>query len=184
MTIKRRFSTYGSCNETRFLQDPTGNTRYWVIESSLEKGEKIDIDQLKAERDGILSMAVKLYREGFDTELEVDEVKVNEDHNAMFVEDAAYVEDLAIALEDRTCTNMQEVFKILDMGSTVKAQRQITNQVKLSLAQLGWFQLKSPRNIKLNDGSKKSVKVWVLDENDYQTEEVQKFLDGSTDESF
>lgn len=50
----------GSTNSQQFLHDPTGERRYWVIKVN----QRIPIETVKVERDGIWAAAVEAYRNG------------------------------------------------------------------------------------------------------------------------
>jgi len=59
----RRGVIVGSTNRaTGFLQDDTGNRRFWVIPTTCTEASPIDTSTLAAERDAILSGAVHAYR--------------------------------------------------------------------------------------------------------------------------
>lgn len=61
----RRGVIVGSTNRaTGFLQDDTGNRRFWVIPTTCTEANPIDTATLAAERDAILSGAVHAYRRG------------------------------------------------------------------------------------------------------------------------
>jgi predicted P-loop ATPase len=61
----RRGIIVGSTNRHNgFLQDDTGNRRFWVIPISCSKLNPIDTPTLMAERDAIWSAAVHAYRNG------------------------------------------------------------------------------------------------------------------------
>jgi predicted P-loop ATPase len=160
----RRFSLYGSCNNAKFLQDPSGNTRYWVIESSLTRENRVDLDLLEQEREAILAGAIALYRKyqrkEYQIELDDKQSRISEAHNAAYVEDAAFVHDLQTKLEGRTCTTKAEVLEMLDIDQAgQKANRTITNQVDLSLEQLGFRCIGSR---KLREPGKPDASVKVL----------------------
>jgi predicted P-loop ATPase len=61
----RRGIIVGSTNrQSGFLQDETGNRRFWVIPTSRSESDPIDTPTLAAERDSIWSAAVHAYRRG------------------------------------------------------------------------------------------------------------------------
>jgi predicted P-loop ATPase len=61
----RRGIIVGSTNRSAgFLQDDTGNRRFWVIPTTRTEAEPIDTPTLMAERDAIWSAAVHAYRKG------------------------------------------------------------------------------------------------------------------------
>jgi predicted P-loop ATPase len=163
-SFPRRFSLYGSCNHAKFLQDPSGNTRYWVIESSLTRENRVDLDLLEQEREAILAGAIQLYRKfqrkEYQIELDDHQSRISEAHNAAYVEDAAFVHDLQLKLEGRTCTTKAEVLEMLEIDQAgQKANKTITNQVDLSLEQLGF---KCVGSRKLRENGKPDVSVKVL----------------------
>lgn len=49
--MNRGFSVCGTTNKSEFLTDQTGNRRFWVIPLPHRKGEQIDIDYVKQNRD-------------------------------------------------------------------------------------------------------------------------------------
>jgi hypothetical protein len=64
-SFPRRGIVVGSTNRsTGFLQDDTGNRRFWVIPTPLSESNPIDTATLMAERDAIWSAAVHAYRNG------------------------------------------------------------------------------------------------------------------------
>jgi|688.fasta_scaffold95122_4 hypothetical protein len=61
----RRGIIVGSTNRsTGFLQDDTGNRRFWVVPTTCTETNPIDTPNLMAERDAIWAGAVKAYRDG------------------------------------------------------------------------------------------------------------------------
>lgn len=59
VTVPRRFVLAGTTNERRFLQDPTGNRRFWPVDV-----DRIDLEALAAARDQLLAEALARYRSG------------------------------------------------------------------------------------------------------------------------
>lgn len=69
-SFPRRGIIVGSTNRTTgFLQDETGNRRFWVIPTSKNEADPIDTPTLAAERDAIWSAAVAAYRTGAPSHL-------------------------------------------------------------------------------------------------------------------
>lgn len=58
--IQRSFVIAGTTNEDSFLRDPTGSRRFWIVEMF----SKLNIEQLKKERDRIWGAAVAAYKAG------------------------------------------------------------------------------------------------------------------------
>ena len=81
INFPRRGIVVGSVNDAQFLVDPTGNRRYWVV--PIEE-EKIDLAQLKQERDSIWSAAVAAYRNGETWWLSNEEEKLSTQNNQIF----------------------------------------------------------------------------------------------------
>lgn len=64
-SFPRRGIIVGSTNrQTGFLQDETGNRRFWCIPTTRTEADPIDTPQLAAERDSIWAAAVAAYRRG------------------------------------------------------------------------------------------------------------------------
>ncbi|WP_043325494.1 VapE domain-containing protein [Cyanobium gracile] len=162
-TTPRRFSYWGSCNRDDFLTDLTGNSRFHVIpvEFDRTKGEMINLERLKSERNGILARAIELFREWqagrYDLELSKEEMSQSEGMNREYIEESVYLEALSEAFKGRTTIKIGEAYVALDLSARDQANRQITNQVKAALVQLGFNQLKSP----VKDRNRRNHKVWV-----------------------
>ena len=58
-THKRPSIFVGTCNRSDFLNDPTGNVRFWIIELT----EKIDVQKVRADRDRIWKAAIMAFRD-------------------------------------------------------------------------------------------------------------------------
>ena len=78
----------GSCNRSDFLHDETGERRWWVIPLELEAGQKIDIDTLIRDRDGIWKAAYELFRSGYQTWLDDQDDALNNELNKDFAADS------------------------------------------------------------------------------------------------
>lgn len=77
----RRTVFFGSVNPREFLNDPTGNRRYWTIECAaidLEGQAQLDMQQVWAE-------ALVLYRQGEPYRLTPDEIAALNQHNENFM---------------------------------------------------------------------------------------------------
>ena len=84
----RRGIIVGSTNRTSgFLQDDTGNRRFWVIPTTRTEAEPIDTPTLMAERDAIWSAAVHAYRAGEPNFLPAEMAQlVNQENEAYLVD--------------------------------------------------------------------------------------------------
>lgn len=163
ITNPRRFSYWGSCNGDDFLTDQTGNSRFHVIpvEFARTKGERIDLELLKDEREGLLARAIDLFREWqagrYSLELTTEEMNQSEGLNQEYLEDSVYLDDLSEAFDGRTTIKIVEAYEALGLSAQSRVDRRITNQVKVALGQLGFSERKSP----IKDARRKSHKVWV-----------------------
>ena len=82
----------GTTNETAFLNDPTGSTRFWVIDAN---DHKIDIEFVKEHRDRVWAVAFKLYHEGIKHWMTDDENDLNAAYNKGFQSENSFVGALA-----------------------------------------------------------------------------------------
>ena len=160
----RRCSYWGSCNKQEFLTDITGNTRFHVIpvEVDSKKGEAINLERLKEEREAIISGAIRLYRkhkEGcYSLELNQDERNQSEALNANYLEVSQYEEPLAELLEDRTAVCMDKIHEYIHLNLGYIDKR-IEKEIKKAMDALG-FKALSSRKIPCS-GRKKDVRPWV-----------------------
>lgn len=69
VAIPRRCIIAGTTNDSEFLQDVTGNRRFYPVECS-----KIDLDALRGMREQLFAEALHLYRQGAKWWLEGDEI--------------------------------------------------------------------------------------------------------------
>ncbi len=160
----RRCSYWGSCNKQEFLTDITGNTRFHVIPVGVDskKGEAINLERLKEEREAIISGALRLYRkhkEGcYALELTQDERNQSEALNANYLEISQYEEPLAELLVDRTAVCMDEIRECIDLTFGYIDKR-MEKEIKKAMDALG-FKALSSRKIPCS-GRKKDVRPWV-----------------------
>lgn len=78
VTIPRQFILVGTTNKDKFLQDTTGNRRFWVIEIN----QKIDINWIKQNRDLIWAAGVLAYKENYSIYLNQIEQELSNSVNA------------------------------------------------------------------------------------------------------
>ncbi|MBD2078392.1 VapE domain-containing protein [Leptolyngbya sp. FACHB-17] len=77
-TVHRQFILVGTTNQSKFLQDETGNRRFWVVNID----RKIDIKAVRKYRDLIWSAAIFLYRNDYPTYLSEAEQALSNKVNA------------------------------------------------------------------------------------------------------
>lgn len=106
VVIKRQFVFCGSTNETEFLKDKTGNSRFWVIPV-----ENIDLAKWAIERDSILSATAFLIRmesacephlinTGKLWELDSEELEASQENSKQFEEQHPYEEVIDNLIEE------------------------------------------------------------------------------------
>lgn len=57
-----QFVCWGSTNETKYLRDSTGLRTFWPVACGIEKGDHIDTERVRAERDQLWAEALVEYR--------------------------------------------------------------------------------------------------------------------------
>lgn len=133
----RRTVICGSVNKDEFLIDETGNRRFWVIPVS-PKIHRIDIAQLKAERDGIWASAVDAYLAGELPMLDDESELLSEENNKRFEIVDEWEPAIAEYLENREIVSVGEILeKVFDKEI---ADFDRTSQMRVSkiLTKLGW----------------------------------------------
>lgn len=78
ITLPRQFILVGTTNNDKFLSDPTGNRRFWVIPIN----QKIDIEWVKKHRDLIWAAAVLAYKDGYSSYLTEEEQALSDSINS------------------------------------------------------------------------------------------------------
>lgn len=98
----RRGIIVGSTNRsTGFLQDDTGNRRFWVIPTTRTEADPIDTPTLLAERDAIWSAAVHAYRAGAPNYLPIDLAQQVTRENESYQVDNPWLPAVAQWIEQR-----------------------------------------------------------------------------------
>ena len=125
----------GSVNDSQFLQDPTGNRRYWVIPIAVPR---INIKQLKQERDGIWAAAIKAYRDGEQWWLTDEEEKLSSTNNQQFQIVDEWESAIANYLSSRTQVSITEILTQVFDYELGKIDRSSQMRVGTILTSLGW----------------------------------------------
>gem|GEM_PF-1099369 len=131
----RRSIIVGSVNDSQFLVDPTGNRRYCVIPISVKR---IDIQQLKQERDGIWAAAVKAYHQGEQWWLTDEEEKLSAANNQQFQIVDEWESAISHYLESRTQVSITEILTQVFDYELGKIDRSSQMRVGTILTNLGW----------------------------------------------
>lgn len=152
----------GTTNQDRFLTDPTGNKRFWVVE--VAEGYKLPIPWLQENIDHIWATAYHLYKQGVDTDLTDDQKLESEARNREYLIEGSFVEQLERVLETATKNGAKNIaFKVLDvqmaLGTHTDNQPKSKAAVINSLKQLGYAE----KPIKVNG---KTVRVYKLNSPD------------------
>jgi hypothetical protein len=146
--VDRTYVLTGTTNQRRFLTDPTGNRRYWIVEAT----DTIDTPWLTAHRDQLWAEAVEVLRREGCWWLTREQEHASASRNADHTETDALEELVAHALEGKHETTVLEVCTaILTRGLTSEAahdqattrartDRSLQTRVGTALTRLGWEQ--------------------------------------------
>jgi predicted P-loop ATPase len=143
---KRRGIIVGTTNSDDFLQDRTGNRRFWVIEVQ----KPVDIKWLEENRDKIWAAAYHLYRQREIWWLTQEEEGQSRDINQGFM-DALPFEDEILELvsgKDKVATRWiveSLVHKYGIKADTSRDRKDLELTIKKVLQQNGWIKPKSGR---------------------------------------
>lgn len=156
--VPRRFVLAGTTNERRFLQDPTGNRRFWPVDV-----EQIDLAGLAAARDQLFAEALARYRSGdyrlwLEGEAEAEAAAAQADR---VVIDEGFREMLELIKaegehEGRRFVSNERVYRTLGLDRRNRAGA-IAHRVRSVMEQLGWEASTGPLNV---EGGKKRVYLW------------------------
>ncbi|KAA0214582.1 MAG: hypothetical protein DWB43_10720 [Lautropia sp.] len=156
--IPRRFVLAGTTNERRFLQDPTGNRRFWPVDV-----DRIDLEALAAARDQLLAEVLARYRSGnyrlwLEGEAEAEAAAAQADR---VVIDEGFREMLELIKaegehEGRRYVTNERVYRVLGLDRRNRAGA-ITHRVRSVMERLGWQPSGGPVRI---EGSRQRVYFW------------------------
>jgi len=76
----RRGVIVGSTNKEEFLNDPTGDRRFWVIEVN----QPINYEKVTEDRDRLWAAAVNAYKNGAEWWLSAEEQQLSASGNELF----------------------------------------------------------------------------------------------------
>ncbi|WNC30626.1 VapE domain-containing protein [Thermosynechococcus sp. PKX82] len=133
-TLERHFVVVGTTNHLQFLDDPTGNRRFWIVPVRAP----IPLERVEAERDQIWAEAVALYKSGFAWWLSSSEQQAVSDLTSRHENEDPWQEPIANFLAARSETTMAEIFS--DVLGVEMSQREQYKQRRIAaiLHQLGW----------------------------------------------
>ena len=135
INFPRRGIVVGSVNDAQFLVDPTGNRRYWVVPIVRDK---IDLAQLKQERDSIWSAAVAAYRNGEPWWLSSEEEKLSTENNQIFEIVDEWTSAIDNYLENKEQVSITELLQTVFDYELGQIQRRDQMRVASVLTTLEW----------------------------------------------
>jgi predicted P-loop ATPase len=142
----------GTTNKSEFLKDPTGERRYWVVPVHVRK---INIAQLKEERDRIWAAAVKLYKAGEQWHLTDEEDKLLRIANGEYQVSDSWEEEIARHVINRPYVVVSDImYEVLHL-ELAKRDARTEMRVADCLRRLGWQ--KAPKQRRINGAVKR---VW------------------------
>ena len=131
----RRGIIVGSTNKAEFLNDPTGNRRFWVIPV---KVNKIDFEQLRAERDGIWAAAVWAYQQGEPWHLNAEEEDQSQAISESFRSEDPWTETILEFIQGKDYITIRDLLinplGLLEGQINASVQRRVAD----ILGSLGW----------------------------------------------
>jgi putative DNA primase/helicase len=141
--VPRQCVFAGTVNHSQYFRDDTGNRRYWPVQCT-----RVDIDELRAERDQIWAEAVQLFSEGAIWWARREEEQMfGEQQEARYIGDA-WETTIARYLEDNIQTAEFSTAKILTDGlglDTSKWSKVEQQRVGHIMARLGWPRVRQPK---------------------------------------
>lgn len=135
LEFPRRSIIVGSCNSSEFLLDNTGSRRFWIIPVA---NRKINISQLKAERDGIWAAAVLAYRSNQKWWLTDEEELMSQQNNQQFQIVDEWQAAIAEYLESRDKVSITEVLTKLFDFEVGKIDKRSQMRISNILTALKW----------------------------------------------
>ena len=94
----RRCVICGTTNEDHFLFDPTGDRRFWIIETGTSE---VNADALRAMRDQLWAEAVHAYRQGETSYLDDEQESQRSDHASKYRQEEPWESIVCRWIEDK-----------------------------------------------------------------------------------
>ena len=149
----------GTTNEDLILKDHTGGRRFWPIEIS-----DIKLDKIKDDRDQLFAESLHLYKAGEKWyEMPIDETLLVQEENRDFDEWEQHIYDYLLGKTRVTISDIAE--GCLKIGLD-KMDRRIQMRVARCLTSLGW-----ERKTDRVDG--KPRKVWISKDHQYSDDKIE-----------
>lgn len=161
VNVGRRFVLAGTTNSARFLQDETGNRRFWPVEVA-----KVDLPALGAARAQLLAEALVRYRSATYKLFLTDAAAVGAEcaqHSRRAVE-IGYVEQLEClpwrqTLKGRPAVTTDDVYGFLNIPRE-RRQGQTATNVCRAMESLGWKKSDAPVRLDDEPANKRRAYVW------------------------
>ncbi|MEM9148916.1 MAG: virulence-associated E family protein [Cyanobacteria bacterium P01_F01_bin.3] len=135
-TLPRSSVIVGSTNEDQFLADTTGNRRYWVVPLF----KKININQLRAERDRIWAAAVALYQNGEQWWLTDEESLLADEDRTQYEEVHPWVYSITDYVYNLKEVSTREILCNALCIPVQKHSNPAQKKVSAIFKKLGWYQ--------------------------------------------
>lgn len=134
----RKFVFCGSVNKFEFLFDDTGNRRFWVI--PLAEGlRKINIEQLRKERNGIWASAMDAFRRGDIWHLTNGEEIASEQNNQLFETSDAWQDEIENYIEGLEKVSIAEILERCFDIPIGNQDKLLQNRVASCLLKIGFY---------------------------------------------
>lgn len=144
----------GSTNRDTFLNDPTGNRRFWII--PIPKNHKIPIDFVQACREKLLGWAVWKYLDGESCVLPAEFKALQAEANKQWEQNHLWEEALAEFFDRETDVSTLECLTELDkQGYPIKFEKQDEMAMGDILRKVGFIKYKARRGEKTMNRYKK-----------------------------
>lgn len=133
-TIKKRsFVICGTTNQLEFLNDPTGNRRFWVV--TIDR--KIDIDTIKSLKDEVWAAFLFLYRDKETWFLDPKNDDLAREEAEIHQQDHPWVELINSYLKTHNPCTIGDIMKHLGFDVSRLDDRKAQRQISTILTQLG-----------------------------------------------
>lgn len=162
VTVPRHFVLAGTTNSARFLQDETGNRRFWPVEVTC-----VDFAALKAARAQLIAEALARYRSGvyrlfLTGEAAAGAERAQQDRRAV---EEGYVEQLERlpwrhTLKGAPAVTTDEVYNMLVIPRERRAGQTAVN-VSRAMESLGWCKTGHPARMDDDPEIKQRAYVWI-----------------------